>query len=335
MIAKGLDDTWSMDLIFMLKKKEIEQNAGNKYILTVIDLFSRYAWAVPLKDKTAGVVWAAFERILSSSGRTPKNLWADEGSEFYNEVWKDKLALEDITLYSTGSDRKAPVIERFNRTLKTWMYETFTVEKNEEWVTLLPDLMKRYNSEHVNSTIKLTPEQASKQDNVAKVEAKMPQLGKVMVPLYKLNTWVRVLKMKGRFEKGYTPKWSEEIFKIVRIDLNQPLLYHVQDVQGDDIQGGFYENEVQQSGVEPPVVELNLTNTVKVDGDREVAESKVKKGMERFSKYELHVAGKWVPLTKFLKLSQGQSISSKRKSYNIEKVAKYVHDVMPHVWEML
>ena len=91
-------------------------NKGSKYILTVIVVFSKYAWAVPIKDKSAASVTKAFEKVLSD--RIPKKLWVDEGKEFVNAIFKRLLYKHKIDMYSTFNKEKAVVIERFNRTLK-------------------------------------------------------------------------------------------------------------------------------------------------------------------------------------------------------------------------
>ena len=99
-------------------------NKGLKYILTVIDVFSKYAWAVPIKDKSAASVTKAFETKIND--RIPKTLWVDEGKEFYNAVFKKLLDKHKIDMYSTLNEGKAVVIERFYRTLKYIMSKYFT-----------------------------------------------------------------------------------------------------------------------------------------------------------------------------------------------------------------
>ena len=99
-------------------------NKGLKYILTVIDVFRKYAWAVPIKDKSAASVTKAFETIIND--RIPKTLWVDEGKEFYNATFKKLLDKHKIYMYSTFNEGKAVVIERFNRTLKYIMWKYFT-----------------------------------------------------------------------------------------------------------------------------------------------------------------------------------------------------------------
>ena len=92
-------------------------NKGIKYLLYVIDLFSKYAFVVPLKDKKGASIVNAFQSILDKSGRKPNKIWVDQGSEFYNHNFKKWLANNDISMYSTYNEGKSVVAERFIRTL--------------------------------------------------------------------------------------------------------------------------------------------------------------------------------------------------------------------------
>ena len=92
-------------------------NRGIKYLLCTIDLFSKYAWVVPLKDKRGITIVNAFQKIISK-GRKPNKIWVDQGSEFYNQSFKDFLKINSIEMYSTYNEGKSVVAERFIRTLK-------------------------------------------------------------------------------------------------------------------------------------------------------------------------------------------------------------------------
>ena len=127
-ITRGVDDTWSADLIDMGKLSK--WNKGYKYILTVIDVFSRYAWGIPLKNKYGKTVKDAFKRV----GNKPKYLWTDKGTEFYNKYMREYLDKKGIKLYSTENEEKGSIIERFNRTLKKKIYEDFTRRGNTVWI---------------------------------------------------------------------------------------------------------------------------------------------------------------------------------------------------------
>lgn len=262
-ITAGKDDIWSVDLVEMKlgkreegieisasQKKNIALNDGYCYIFMCIDCFTRYAWAIPMKDKTKETSWKAFNKILTESGRQPNKIWADEGSEFYNSLWEKKLADLGITLYSTGNEKKAVMVERLNRTIKTWMYELFTEKQSKKWIDILPKLIERYNNRK-HSAIGMTPTKASDispkyQKQLVKAQYK-DAIGEIGTPKYALKDWVRIAKIKGTFEKGYEASWSKELFMINRIDLNIPIMYHLQDIDGDEVKGTFYESEIRKT----------------------------------------------------------------------------------------
>src|SRR6185436_8299968 len=115
-------------------------NKGYKYLLTVIDVFSKYAWSVPIKNKSATSVTNAFKSILNQ-GRKPTNLQSDRGLEFYNNHFKNLMKEYNINHYSTYSNLKASVCKRFNRTLKEKMWKQFTINGNYKWLDILQELL--------------------------------------------------------------------------------------------------------------------------------------------------------------------------------------------------
>ena len=100
-------------------------NKGIKYLLCAIDLFSRYAWVIPIKDKKGTSIVNAFQKIISE-GRKPNKIWVDQGSEFYNKSFKDFLKINNIEMYSTCNEGKSVVAERFIRTIKTKIHKYMT-----------------------------------------------------------------------------------------------------------------------------------------------------------------------------------------------------------------
>ena len=119
-IANGLDDIWSADLVDM--QWSSRENKVFKYLLNVIYVFSKYAWSIPIKDKTGKSITDAFQKIVKMSGRRPKKLWVDQGTEFYNRVFRGWLDENDVEMYSIYNEGKAVVVERFNRTMKERMW---------------------------------------------------------------------------------------------------------------------------------------------------------------------------------------------------------------------
>ena len=166
-----------------------------KYILTIIDVFSKYACAVSIKDKSAASVTKAFEKIISE--RIPKQLWVDEGKEFYNTTFKKLLDKHKIDMYSTFNEGKAVVIERFNRTLKNIMWKYFTANNTRFYLDALDQMVKNYNKK-VHSTIKMTPKEASKDINRGKVYfniIRKPNKSRTSIQ-YKKGDKVRISKYK-------------------------------------------------------------------------------------------------------------------------------------------
>ena len=165
------DETWSADLID--KSSLSKYNNNYKFILTVIDKFTKYAWAIPLKNKSGLSITNGFKTILSE-GRKPEKLWVDRGSEFYNKTFKSLLkeygtgkAASRIELYSTYNDLKAVFIERFNRTLLHIINKPMFINGDGNWVNILNDAVVTYNN-NIHSTINMTPVDAS--NNLDKVK---------------------------------------------------------------------------------------------------------------------------------------------------------------------
>ena len=160
--VKKIDDIWGADLVEMQEWSKV--NKGFRYMLNIVDVFSKYAWSVPLKNKTARVTLDALKLIVKQSGRIPKYIWVDEGKEFYNSYTTAWLKENNIIRYSTHGEHKSAVVERFNRTLKANMWKRFTAENTRNWIDMLDKLMTDYNNKK-HSTIKMTPVEASKKEN--------------------------------------------------------------------------------------------------------------------------------------------------------------------------
>ena len=147
-VVHRVDQTWASDLVDM--QPWSKYNGNYKYLLTVIDVFSKYGWIVPIKDKKRETVVSAFKEIMKG-GRKPENVWVDKGKEFYN-----KHVRELLNVYSTENEEKSSVVERWNRTMKEKMFKYFTANSTNEYIDILQDLVKQYNNTK-HSSIKMTP----------------------------------------------------------------------------------------------------------------------------------------------------------------------------------
>ena len=130
-------------------------NKGIKYLLCTTDLFSKYAWVVPLKDKRGISIVNAFQKIISK-GRKPNKIWVDQGSEFYNQSFKDFLKINNIEMYSTYNEGKSVVAERFIRTLKNKIFKHMTAVSKNVYFDVLDDIVNKCNNT-VHRSIKMKP----------------------------------------------------------------------------------------------------------------------------------------------------------------------------------
>src|SRR5437773_2215328 len=240
-IVSGIDSVWASDLV------EMEPERGYKFILTIVDVFSKFAWAIPLKSKTGQEMTETFERVFKESGRIPKKIWTDKGREYYNKTFRSLLDRHGIELYSTESELKCSVAERFNRTLKDLMYRKFTELDSKKWVKLLPELVNEYNY-RVHRTIKMTPIEGSLKKNEEQIKRDVFSVSlPSKKPRYKIGDFVRIYKYKNLFEKGYIGRWTKEVFQISKILPTIPITYLIKDEDGEVIKGGFYEQELLKS----------------------------------------------------------------------------------------
>ncbi|KAL4111783.1 hypothetical protein QTP88_015670 [Uroleucon formosanum] len=217
----GKNDLWQADLVEMIPYSK--KNKNYKYILTVIDCFTKRAWALPMKSKTGKEVTSAMNKILLEG--SPKLLQLDNGKEFYNNTFDALMTKYNIHKYSTFSILKACIVERFNRTLKEKMFREFTARGSHEWISILPKLLEEYNNSR-HRTIGMSPMQADA--NPESVKIKQREINKVKIK-FKVGDNVRISTQKGVFTKGYLPNWSTEIFEIIKINKTLPVTYQLQD----------------------------------------------------------------------------------------------------------
>lgn len=244
-IVRDIDETWQADLVDLKVYSKV--NHGYTFILTVIDIVSKYAWAVPLKKKTALCLKNALSKIFRD-GRIPKNLQVDRGTEFYNKDVTSLLNFHKIHMYSSYSNLKASIVERFNRTLKTEMWKKFTLNGNRKWVNLLDSLILQYNNRK-HRTIGMKPIEVSHKNVkivLNRIRSQKYYKNIKDEPKFAVGDLVRISKSKHIFEKGYTPNWTTEIFTITKVFPSEPFTYYLKDYKENEITGAFYEEELQK-----------------------------------------------------------------------------------------
>lgn len=243
----NIDDLWEMDLIDM--QKYSRTNKGHKYILAVIDCFSKYAWCIPIKRKTPAEIIRGFDEIFSSTKRRPIKIQSDKGREFVNKHVKSYFEDKDITFFTTHDPAtKAAICERFIRTIKSLIYKYFTYIKSDRYTDVLQSLMFVYNN-RTHSTIGISPADVNENNILQVWQHTQRKRGKLFIqstPNLQVGDIVRVANPKTVFEKGYKPKWSAEKFSVVKVHPRSPVVYNIKDDTDSTIKGNFYESELQK-----------------------------------------------------------------------------------------
>lgn len=248
-ITLGIDDLWACDLVIMSKYEK--QNDGFKYMLNVIDTFSKFAWIRPLKSKSGSDVAHAFQDILEEAKTVnhsaPNLLHCDKGTEFRNAIFKKVLQSNGIKMYHTENEEKSAIIERFNRTLNHKMKIQFEMNKNFRWIHIVPHLLREYNYENVHTTIRMTPSQVNTGNEKQLLnDVYYYEVGNDK-PTFNIGDRVRITRKKEEFQNKYQSTWRREIFIIDKILNTNPVTYKLKDLSGDLIIGSFYRQELQKS----------------------------------------------------------------------------------------
>ena len=200
----------------------------------------------------------AFQSILKQSNRKPNKIWVDKSSEFYNAAFKKWLQDNDIVMHSTHNEGKSVVAEKFIRTLKSKIYKYMTSISKNVYIDKLDDIVDEYNNTYHTST-KMKP--IDVKDNIytntdKEINNKDPK--------FKVGDRVRISKYKNIFAKGYTPNWSEEVFGIKKVKNTVPWTYVINDINGEEITGTFYEKELQKTNQK----EFRIEKVIKRKGDK-------------------------------------------------------------------
>lgn len=249
-LSKFYTDLAQADLIDVSRYSK--DNGGNHYILTIIDVFSKFAFAVPIKRKTAAEVSQALESVLNKY--RPSNLQTDEGKEFTNASVQKVLKERYINFYLAKNERiKCAVVERFQRTLMTKLHKYFTSKGTNKYIDVLEDLMHGYNNSYHRS-IRMTPTEATTADtrkvfrNLYGYDSIRDYLkGRKDTAKRNEGESVRIPEQKNRFKKGYTQNFTDEVYKIKSINQSygRPV-YKLEDYKRKTVPGTFYPEEVQR-----------------------------------------------------------------------------------------
>lgn len=262
-IVNTIDSMWDGDLADV--SNIASHNDGYKFLLVLIDIFSRYLFIVPLKNKHHQNIVDGLKLVFQKR-RKPNTLRTDKGSEFKNRWVKAFLKKEEIHAIYTQNETKANYAERVIRTMKNLMYRYFMKNRTYRFINILQDLVKSYNKRPHRSLGGNAPANVNK-ENADEIRLESYLSGKTKLDVnqsktlgrskekkrakpffkFKIGDDVRLSQVKHPFQRDYQQKWTEEFFKVnERYKRGQIPVYKLKDLAGDPIEGTFYESELQK-----------------------------------------------------------------------------------------
>lgn len=252
-IVTNIAELYEADLC-IFPEEYAKHNDGVKYLLVVIDCFSKFMFVEPLKRRTTEAIIAAFKNIFRRSEARCERLQTDKGGEFDSKKFREFMKSNNIKFNVTNNpDTKACIAERSLRTLKGKIYKYLTYANTYRYIDVLDDIVHSYNNGYHRS-IKMAPVEVNDK-NILQVYKNITESQKANVknktkktkrPRFKVGDYVRITKEKNVFGKGFTPNFTEELFKIKSISLRTPVVYYIEDLAGEEITGTFYEPELQK-----------------------------------------------------------------------------------------
>ena len=269
-VVTGLDHLIQMDIAVFTNFSKYNDNF--KYLLVIIDVFSRKGYVIPLKTKSALEVSTSIDQFLKR--KSPLYCQTDKGSEFVNKHTQRVFAKHNVHHYTyTNQEIKASYVERFTRTLKQRIYRYFTHNNTYRYIDALPSIVESYNSS-THSSHKMIPNQINhiNQEEVWQTlyNPDKPNMSEKTQYKFNVGDKVRISKHATMFSKGYLPAWSEEIFTISKRHGTTPVVYSLEDANKDKLIGTWYEQELQRVHVKDDTYKIEkIISQRKVNGKQQ------------------------------------------------------------------
>ena len=268
----GIDAQWQADLADM--QGIAMQNGGMRYLLTVIDVFSKFAWAIPVHSKDAKAITAAFGQVLTTANpRHSQRLQTDKGKEFFNSNFQSLMKRHGIQHFASESEQKAAVVERFHWTIKTRIWTYLPDRGTVRWVDIIQELVVAYNNSRHRS-IEMAPADVKKKyenrlwvrlygDGDTHLKASISQ-----------GAMVRVSSQKTIFDKGYMANWAKEHFTVSQaLPVSRGTkrrVYKLVDDNNDKVKSSWYPEEIQEITDNQYRIEKVLKRRTLRDGTKEL-----------------------------------------------------------------
>ena len=216
----------------------IKFNNRFRFLLCVIDIYSKYTWVVPLNDKKDSKITNTFQKVLDESGLKPNTILIDRGSEFNNGSVKSWFKDNNIEMYSARNEGKSAAAENFFRTLKNKIYKYMTSVSKNVYIDKLDDIVNKYNVTYYRS-IKMKPIDVKSSTYIDFGIEKNDKN-----PKFKVSDHVRISKHKSIFAKVHVSIWSEEVFAIKKVRNTVPWICFIKDLYSDNIDAMFYGKRI-------------------------------------------------------------------------------------------
>lgn len=300
-VTSGSNQQWQVDLIEFLSQ-HAHQNNGHRFLMAAIDVFNKKAYAYPLKNKGGEAVAEGLKQMFLEAPQIPRKVQTDAGKEFYNKHVQELFKKHNIRHFTTQNTEKAQIVERLNRTLKEKINKYFQHRNNKKWIDIYKPIVESYNKSYHSSIGRAPVDVTQKTEGLTRGQLYYGEgrIYKPQLPVLKdrgktisKGEYVRLLKAKRTFEKGYTRRWTTEVFKVSEIlDREHPTRYKVIDLDGEHVIGSFYANELQ---VVPPPEEYSV-KVIRVNKSK-------KEALISFN--NINVKPSWVPLSRLKKIDRG------------------------------
>jgi hypothetical protein len=265
-------EMWQADIMYLPDYKT--ESLGFKYLLCVIDVFSRKLYIRKLRKKDTATVVKNFDSIHTEVCATPSKIVVDKGSEFKSSTFQRYCDAHKVKLVFTYNDTKAAHVERAQRSFQNILYKVLEEHQTRDFIKFLPDVLRIYNNRK-NRITGFSPNDAIQEKNYKAVSKNLEKYydsknKKSKKPQYKIGDFVRIREKRQTFARGYHPYFTEEIFKISQVLTNLAFpRYVITNYAGDEeIKGTFYESELTLTNLETFKVE-KIIKKRKVKGKTE------------------------------------------------------------------
>jgi hypothetical protein len=210
------DHIWQIDLMYA---PDPASNSNTNYLLCCLDIFTRFAWVKPLKEKKDDAVLKAMTDIFKESGRQPKIIESDNGSEFISNIWTNEMTERGIEMSyaEVGNHNRQGIVERFNQTMRALIekFRNSFKPKRKKYIDVLQELVYNYNHTVHSSTDSKPAEPHT--DSILNNLAKREEKAQNQLKAFQLGDRVRYLVNRSLFQKGAVAKWSDETYLIKKI----------------------------------------------------------------------------------------------------------------------